>query len=311
MTWIETELNQLSLDEYTFLLIVMMALCIGLLYFSYTSYQKFRYIHGTATSKIRSASQGYVELKGLGEWMPGDEMHSPFSQKRCIWYHCTIERKENTAKRSSWINILDQTSDHIFHLVDETGSCVIDPDGAHVIPASSQTWYGSSPRNRFTPTEKQTPLLGQIGFGDYRFKEQLIEPATPIYVLGLFKTIQKNITTEAVTKRTETLIKHWKIQPDRYLSQYDTDKNGVIQKHEWQLIRLAAKKQILAKIDKDNQPIHLLSRTTQKGKPFILSADDEEHLVFIKKLTAYLSIITALLLFAGILICINIRNILL
>jgi hypothetical protein len=309
MTWIETELKQLSLDEYTFLLVVMISLCIGLLYLSYTSYQKFRYIHGTATSKVRSASQGYVELKGLGEWMPGDQMHSPFSQKRCLWYHCTIERKENISKRTSWINILDQTSDHIFHLVDETGSCVIDPDGAHVIPASSQTWYGSSSQNRLPPTAKRTLLLGQIGFGDFRFKEELIQPATAIYVLGLFKTIQKNITNEAVTKRIELLIKHWKIQPDRYLSQYDTDKNGVIQKQGWSLIRQAAKNQILAKIDKENHPIHLLSRPAQKGKPFIISTNDEEHLVVIKKLTAYLSIITALLLFVGILICINIRQI--
>ena len=309
MTWIETELNKLGLDDYTFLLVVMIGLCIGLLYFSYTSYQKFRFIHGTATSKIRSASQGYVELKGLGEWMPGDEMHSLFSQKRCLWYHCTIEKKEGTGKRISWTNILNQTSDHIFHLVDETGCCVIDPEGAHVIPASSQTWYGSNSQDRFPPTTKGTPLFGQIGFGDYRFKEQLIQPATPIYVLGLFKTIQKNISNEFVSKRTESLVKHWKIQPERYLSQYDTDKNGVIQKQEWLLIRQAAKKQILTKIDKENQPIHLLSQPTQKGKPFILSTDDEERLIFSKKLTAYLSIITAFLLFVGIVICINIRTI--
>lgn len=309
MTWIENELNQLGLDEYTFLLVVMIGLCIGLLYFSYTSYQKFRYIHGTATSKIRSASQGYVELKGLGEWMPGDEMHSPFSQKRCLWYHCTIERKESTGKRSNWTNIFNQTSDHIFHLIDDTGCCVIDPEGAHVIPASSQTWYGSSPQDKFPPTAKRTLLFGQIGLGDYRFKEQLIQPATPIYGLGLFKTIQKNITNGAVTKRTEALVRHWKIQPDRYLSQYDTNKNGVIQKKEWRLIRQAAKKQILAKIDKENQPIHLLSQPTQKGRPFILSTDNEEHLVFIKKLTAFLSIITGFLLFVGITICVNIRPI--
>lgn len=309
MTWIETELTQLGLGDYTLLLVVMIGLCIGLLYFSYISYQKYRYIHGTATSKVRSASQGYVELKGLGEWMPGDEMYSPFSQKRCLWYHCTIEKKESNGKRTNWTNILNQTSDHIFHLVDETGCCVIDPEGAYVIAASSQTWYGNSSQDRLPPTGKRNPLFGQIGFGDYRFKEELIQPATPIYVLGLFKTIQKNITNESVTKRTEELIKHWKIQPDRYLFQYDADQNGIIQKHEWQLIRQAAKKQILAKMDKENQPIHILSQPTQKGRPFILSTDDEEHLVFGKKLKAYLSIISAFLLFVGILICINIRPI--
>lgn len=308
MTWIEVKLTQLELGEYTFLLVVLTLVCVGLLYVSYTCYQRFRYIHGTATSKIRSASQGYVELKGLGEWMPGDQMFTPFSQQRCLWYHCTIEKKEAKGKRSSWTNILTKTSDQIFHLVDETGICVIDPEDAHVIPESSRTWYGQSPQDRLPPNTNNGFLFSQIASGNYRFTERIIQPASQIYVIGLFKTIQQNkVTDESIAKRVEDLIKHWKIQPDRYLSKYDIDENGIIQKHEWKLIKQQARKKILDKIGKENNQIHLINKPDDNSKPFILSALDEEQLVFRKKFLSYSTVFIAFCLFVIIVICINIR----
>lgn len=308
MIWIEARLNQLDLDEYVLLLLVLAGLCAYLLYLSFASYQRFRHIHGTATSKIRSASQGYVELQGLGEWMPGDQMHTPFSNKRCLWYHCTIEKKDRVGKRTTWTNILSKTSDQIFHLVDDTGCCVIDPEEAHVVPESSQTWYGHSSQNISPPTIKGGSLFGQVGLGNYRFTEQLITPANQIYVLGLFKTIQKNISSESIASKVEDLIRHWKIQPDRYLSNYDIDQNGIIQKHEWKLIRQDARRQVLEEIEKENKPIHLISNPKEKNMPYILSAIDQERLVFRKKLISYISIAAAFLLFVTIVICLSIRS---
>lgn len=58
-----------------------------------------------ATSKIRSASQGYVELKGSGEFMPGDDILSPFSGNRCLWYQCTVDRKQKQGKRTTCPNL--------------------------------------------------------------------------------------------------------------------------------------------------------------------------------------------------------------
>ena len=97
----------------------------------------------SGTSRIRSASQGYVELKGRGEFMPGDEMLSPFSGNRCLWYQCTVDRKQNQGKRTSWTNISDEISDNLFHPVDDTSDFVIDPENAHVIAELNRTWYVS------------------------------------------------------------------------------------------------------------------------------------------------------------------------
>ena len=131
--WFESEVRQLSDVEYSTRLIFMAALSALLLYRTYATYRRYRFMSGRATSRIRSASQGYVELKGRGEFMPGNEMLSPFSGSRCLWYQCTLDRKQKQGKRTIWTNILDEISDNLFHLVDNTGVCVIDPENAHVI----------------------------------------------------------------------------------------------------------------------------------------------------------------------------------
>ena len=76
LSWLKTELVELSTVEYQILLVAMAVLGVYLLYRSYQAYRRYRFIGGMATSKIKSAPQGYVELKGLGEWMPGDQIHS-------------------------------------------------------------------------------------------------------------------------------------------------------------------------------------------------------------------------------------------
>jgi hypothetical protein len=304
MTWIKTTLSGLNPLEYATLQLIMAGVGGYLAYLCYISVQQFRHIHGIATSRIRSASQGYVELKGLGEWMAGDQIHAPFSQKRCLWYCSTIEKKERSRRRTTWTNISNQTSDKLFQLVDETGQCVIDPEDAHVVPECCQTWYGNSPQDtRPDSGISGRHLLGSIGFADYRFTEQLILPASQIYVLGLFKTI----ADESITQMAEALVKHWKIQPHRYLSKYDTDNNGVIQKQEWTLIRQDARNQVLAKLDQENQPLHLLSRPKELNKPVIISTLDEEQLVFSKKLKSCCSGIMAFLLIVSLVKCFNLR----
>ena len=88
--------------EYLVLLGVLAVGFAYLIYYSYGILKRYRFMDGTATSKVRSAAQGHVELKGLGEWMNNDEIHSPFSNRRCLWYHCTIDKKRHTGKRTTW-----------------------------------------------------------------------------------------------------------------------------------------------------------------------------------------------------------------
>ena len=304
LSWLEFELRQMPPTEYLALYGVGILLLGFLVYYTFAAYRRFRFMDGTATSKIRSAPQGHVELKGLGEWLPDGAIRSPFSNSRCVWYHCTIDKRRRSGKRTTWTNISDDRSEHLFRLVDDTGECIVDPDDAHVIPESDRTWYGNS-----TEAGKQGPgasLLG-LGLGKYRFRERLIRPATQVYALGAFHTVYSNPSDEFVAARVEALVKQWKIQPQRYLREFDLDRNGKIQQQEWQAVRAGARREVLAEIAREQREHHVLSRPLDRKHPYILSAVPEESLVLRKKIKTYFAATAAFLIFSALVVMYSIR----
>ena len=143
--------------------------------------------------------------------------------------------------------------------------------------------------------------------GNYRFRERLIRPATSLYALGEFRSIQNNATDEYIARQVEDLVTQWKQQPKRYLEQYDLDQNGRIQKQEWKVIRSAARREVLAKINSQSSEHHLLSAPQDGSRPYILSATTEEDLVARKKTAAYLSMTTTFLIFTAVVILTSLR----
>lgn len=301
----ESEVLAMSESDYLVMLAILSGGFAYLVYYSFRAFRRFRYIDGTATSKIRSAAQGLVELKGLAEWLDGDSITSPFSNNRCVWYHCTIEKRQRSGKRTSWSNVSDECSSHLFRLVDDTGWCVIDPDHAHVIAESDVTWYGSSTEARFDAPAKSGWL--SLNMGNYRFRERLIRPATSLYALGEFRSFQNTLSEEMIGKQVEDLVRQWKLQPQRYLAQFDLDGNGKIQKHEWKAIRNAAREQVLKEMNEHDDQQHLLLQPTDSRHPFILSATAEKELVASKKLGAYGAVTGAFLLLATVVVMSSMR----
>jgi hypothetical protein len=304
--WLEAKILGLSSSDYLLSYAFLAGAMLFLVYYAYAAFKRFRFMDGTATSKIRSAAQGHVEIKGLGELMPEDTILSPFSGSRCIWYHCTIDRKQRRGKRSSWTNISDERSHHLFRVVDDTGECIIDPDDAFVVPETDLIWYGSSIEQSKRPPQTRR-LTSTLGFGNYRFREQLIRPASEVYVLGWFRSLHNDPSEESISRQIEDLIRQWKMQPQRYLRQFDLDRNGKIQQAEWKAIRSAARGEVLARIREQQREIHLMSRPLDSGQPFILSAHSEEVLVGRKKLVAYAAASCAFAIFSTLVILYSIR----
>jgi len=304
-SWLENEILGMPGVDYKVLYVILLAVLAFMLYYAFIAFRRYRIMDGTPTSRIRSAAQGHVELKGLAEFMQDGIIHSPFSGSRCVWYHCTIDRQKRSGQRMTWTNISDECSSQLFRLVDDTGDCIIDPDHAHVIPETDLTWYGdnSESRNR-VPAKKQLISLNR---GNYRFRERLIRPATPIYAMGWFKTIYSNVSDELIAVQAADLVKQWKLQPSRYLSEFDIDQNGKIQQGEWETIRAAARKQVVAKVSQQQREYHVISRPDDKRQPYILSALDEGILVSRKKLKAYASLTLAFLLFSILVTLFSIR----
>jgi len=307
---LESEIQGLSASDYQIIYAVLAAALLFLLYYAYGTFRRYRFMDATATSKIRSAAQGHVELKGLGEFLPEDTITSPFSGRRCIWYHCTIDKKQRRGKRTTWTNISDECSSHLFRLVDETGDCIIDPDDAYVVPETDLTWYGSGIDRRSHPPNTRGLISLGLGLGSYRFRERLIRPATEVYALGWFRTVHSNPSDEFVSKQVEDLVRQWKLQPGRYLRDFDFDRNGKIQKGEWKAIRGAARGQVLAELGKRKQQHHVMSRPADRRQPFILSARPEEALVGGKKIRAYAAVSGAFAIFSALVIMYSIRPLL-
>ena len=97
------------------------------------------------------------------------------------------------------------------------------------------------------------------------------------------------------------------MQPERYLRQFDLDRNGKIQKGEWQAIHSAARGEVLSRLREQQREIHLMSRPLDSGQPFILSAHSEEVLVGRKKLVAYAAASGAFAIFSTLVILYSIR----
>lgn len=292
--WLETEILQMGDGEYSVLLAFLIGVIIFLAYITHTALKRYRFMSGTATSKIRSAPQGYVELKGTGQLMPGDEIRSPFSGNRCLWYQCTVEQKKKNGKHANWINISDEMSNNLFHLLDETGECVIDPESAHVVPGLSRTWYGHDLQDRLRPSVAGGLFVG-IATGGYRFSEKIIRPASQLYALGNFRTEQHTADPATIETLVQELIRQWKLQPHRYLAEFDFDVSGKLNKQQWRTIQHKARLQVIGGIQQQSH--NILARPQQAGKPFIISATEEEGLVARKKILSVSAVAIAFLLF--------------
>ena len=275
--WIEQYISTLSPAEYHFQILLLLAALFFLTYQIIINYRYYRFMADTPTSRIASAAQGYVEIKGVGEMLPGEETRSPFSQRRCLWYQCIVEQRKNIGKSTRWHQISHEISDQIFYLEDETGRCIIIPEGAHIIPSHEYHWYGNSLQDKTRGALRSGSWLRFLGIGRYRFTERLILVAEPVYAIGFFKSIQKNAEPEDIQRRVNDLVKGWKKQPLKYLSAFDIDKNGRIQREEWKLVRRHARHLILK--NQQQGAHHTLQQPQQDDQPFVISALSERQLL--------------------------------
>ena len=285
LAWLEREVHAISLFDYQVLFLLLVIAIPILAYYSRMGFRRFRFIDATATSRVRSAVQGYVELKGLGEWLSDGEILSPFSNSRCVWYRCTVEKRRWSGKRVTWINVFDETSNELFRLVDETGHCLVNPDQAQVVPECSLTRYGDS-QNDYHRLFKSSPSTRFVFSGRYRFREQLIRTATQIYALGWFSSFYTDMGGD-IDREAKDLVRQWKLQPLRYLHQFDLDGDQKIRKSEWSAVYQKAKQQVMEQALSQNRLQHLLSKPDNSKLPYMISALPEQSLTNRNKWMAY------------------------
>ncbi|MCP5428126.1 MAG: hypothetical protein H6964_08900 [Chromatiaceae bacterium] len=290
---ITEQIVHLSRVEFWLFFLLAAATALGAFYFAFRYISLARLIEDTPTTRIDFAQQGYVELNGTALPLDGSPLSAPLSGRECCWFRYKIEKKGN----KSWRAVERQRSDQSFMLQDDTGSCRIDPEGARVTTRERTVWYGN---NRFPGPMRETGnrlnkvtwrdiLTQDIGLTNrYRYTEELILPQTPLYVMGMFKTLDE---IDHRTNRAETvreILRLWKQDKASLLARFDRDRNGIIDQEEWQQARLAASaegdqayRQAL-----NGEAPHALSDSGSSSQPFLISTLPQFDLVKRFKLLA-------------------------
>ena len=254
------------------------ALCILAALFAVSALRRRYAITGTATSLIRSAAQGYVELEGYGELLDGEPIIAPLSQRRCTWYRYKIERRRDRvsgSRRESEWEVVDQgISDALFQLVDSSGRCVVDPDGAQVSPSVRRVWYGDSAR-------PDGPNAPRWAFGQrFRFSEERMHPGDPLFAIGMFITAGGAGSALPSDSEIRDLIRIWKADQETLLERFDTNRDGAIDVREWEAVRTAATEEVVARSPGTQAPaVDVLRATGDANRPFVLAAMFQEDLV--------------------------------
>jgi hypothetical protein len=304
----QAALNIANLDAQDFWVItaLLAAAVVGLFYLTFRDLRRARLIEDTPTAKVRSAPQGYVELEGWARRMEGAPVYAPLTGAPCVWYRYEVEQHASDGKRSYWRTVESGVSEAIFHLQDDTGLCIVDPDGADVRPSVHHVWHGSTPRPPHGPGHGGLSVFGLnigalFGGGNYRYSESRIEANDPLYALGLFAATGGDDAGASFSADMSDLLSRWKRDPAMLLREFDRDGDGRIDMNEWEEARKTAERAILQQRGATPpQPAAcVLRKPGVGGQPFILATTPQRELANRYRLSAFLSMLGFLLTGAG------------
>jgi hypothetical protein len=291
-------INALDQGEFwAFSLIAFIASVYGF-YTMYKGFHDSRLMENLPTSRIRSASQGYVELSGIALDIEGTFLFSKLTQTQCLWFRFKVEEKRTYTNskgqsRSKWVVVEEGVSDDLFMIDDQTGQCAIDPDGARVVSQHKSVWYDRK-------------WLRQR-----RYTEELIQTGDDLYAIGLFKT-ESGGGQQSIREQVSLLLREWKQDNAALLEKYDTDGDGTISMIEWEQVRRDADLAIKREITEQARvaPLHIMRNSPERDQPYILSTYPETHLVKKYKTKAYIGMVSFLLAGAALVWAFNTRVVL-
>jgi hypothetical protein len=287
---------------------------------AYVFHRRARAMTATPTSKIGSAAAGCVEFEGRAKPVSEAGLKSPLTGTPCVWYEYEITRQMGGHGRDShsrWVKVDGGRSEEPFVLADETGECLVDPEGAKVITASLETdrWVGRSERPTGGPEKRGSRFglfpgqsYGEFGFGnglwfstrkDYRYTERRIRPGAHLYVLGrLEKERSDSGSGEASANE---LLRTWKQDRADLLNRFDADGDGQIDGFEWETARREAESQAARNRTpaSSGEPIGVLGAPRDRSHPFLISAIPQRELLARYRLLTRIGLAVAIVAIVG------------
>ena len=213
-----------------------------------------RAIADTPTSRIASAAQGYVELRGTGRPLDDPPLLSHLTSLPCLWYRYQVEEKSGSEK---WHTVSSGESDVALILEDGSGRCLIDVDGAEILTRHKESWARD----------------------DRRYTEWKLLINDPLYALGEFRSIGGATLELDAGSDIKTLLAGWKNDQPTLLKRFDLNADGAIDINEWSLARRAARREVEKQHRQARQEadLHTL-RSPNNGQLYLISNLDPDKI---------------------------------
>lgn len=248
-----------------------------------------RTIENMPTALIRSAAQGYTELRGMAEMMEGPAIRAPASLRECVWFRYRIEQYQETGhgreRRREWVVVEQGICDSLFNLTDTSGSCAVDPDGAEIHASRRDRWYGQARVPGSFHAAGNNPLSRWFaGLGKtYRYTEYLISPGDALYVIGLFTTHGGGHSAPLARDDDEVAerLRALKRNQAALLRAFDSNRDGHIDADEWQAARTQVAREVREERDARALPpaVDVIGDTGDRRRPFVIAAGGEQRVL--------------------------------
>lgn len=231
-----------------------------------------RLIEDTPTSRIRSAAQGYVELMGRALPLADTRNLAPLTQRPCVWWRYRISKRVESGsgkhRRQRWQTVASGRSSLPFLLDDETGQCIVKPDGAEIVTTETTTWYGHTPWPTTAPGGSHPWFTGER---DYRYVEERIYEHERVYALGDFRSSASNAERDLQAEQA-ALLSEWKQDQPELVRRFDGDRDGRIDLAEWEKAREAARRTVYERQVERPQRATLHVLCKPEGQMFLLAS---------------------------------------
>ena len=238
--------------RWGWLLCLALLACVNLISWL-SALQRRRAITDTPTSRIASAAQGLVELRGRGCAIE-PPLASRISGLPCLWYRFEVsERRGN-----EWEVVDEGESSLSFVLDDGSGQCLVVADGAEISTEHKQV-------------HKQ---------GGQRIAEWMLLPGDTIYVRGEFRTLGGGTAELDVRQDMIDLLNEWKRDQATLLARFDLNGDGKIDMQEWELARKAARREVARMHSelRNSADVHTIGYPQQGQQPYLISNINPQRL---------------------------------
>lgn len=261
VAWFGQAAREASPHKFAMILAIAAIGAATFTFHAFRSLRWWRMVEDVPTSRARSAHQGYVELIGTAQLMDGPPILTPITRRECVWWSLHSERRSG----DDWRTVSREVSDELFFLRDETGDCIVDPEGARV----------TSVHRRVTRGGSATPQLAFTSGGEIRHTEQFVVQGDQLYVIGFFRTFNSADHWDHEAELIERL-REWKRDQHDLLRRFDADKDGRIDEEEWRAARRAARQEIAAEHREATvMPGVNVIGAPDDGRPFLIAAEHE------------------------------------